>query len=105
MPLPARDIDPPAREKEGYSVVSPQEIERRYRNIRAQMHAEKVDALVVCGSEYTGFEGAVRYVSDFEIVHRYACVLSHSSRNTSPNQTSCHFPPVKKWWRWMPTVL
>jgi Xaa-Pro dipeptidase len=56
-------------------MVSPQEIERRYRNIRAQMEAEKVDALVVCGSEYTGFEGAVRYVSGFEIVHRYAYVL------------------------------
>ena len=56
-------------------MVSPQEIERRYRNIRAQMEAEKVDALIVCGSEYTGFEGAVRYVSGFEIVHRYAYVL------------------------------
>jgi Xaa-Pro dipeptidase len=56
-------------------MVSSQEIERRYRNIRAEMAAEKIDALVVCGNEYTGFEGAVRYVSDFEIVHRYAYVL------------------------------
>src|ERR1700736_6767259 len=48
-------------------MVSSQEIERRYRNIRAEMAAEKIDALVVCGNEYTGFEGAVRYVSDFEI--------------------------------------
>lgn len=54
---------------------SKQEIERRSRNIRAAMEKEKVDALVVCGSEYTGFEGAVRYVSDFEIVHRYVYVL------------------------------
>ncbi len=54
---------------------SQQEIERRYKNIRAAMQKEKLDALVVCGSEYTGFEGAVRYVSDFEIVHRYVYVL------------------------------
>jgi Xaa-Pro dipeptidase len=55
--------------------VSPAEVERRYRNIRSSMQAEKIDALIVCGSEYTGFEGAVRYVSDFEIVHRYVYVL------------------------------
>jgi Xaa-Pro aminopeptidase len=29
----------------------------------------------VCGSEYTGFEGAVTYLSGFVIVHRYAYVL------------------------------
>ncbi len=39
------------------------------------MAKENIDALIVCGSEYTGFEGAIRYVSDFEIVHRYAYVL------------------------------
>lgn len=56
-------------------MVSNQEIDRRYTNIRAAMAAENVDALLVCGNEYTGFEGAVRYVSDFEIVHRYVYVL------------------------------
>jgi Xaa-Pro dipeptidase len=56
-------------------MFSEQEMHRRYRNIRAAMAAHRVDALVVCGSEYTGFEGAVRYVSDFEIVHRYVYVL------------------------------
>jgi len=55
--------------------VSSAEIERRYRNIRESMKAEGVDALIVCGNEYTGFEGAVRYVSNFEIVHRYVYVL------------------------------
>ncbi len=39
------------------------------------MQAAGVDALLVCGNQYTGFEGAVRYVSGFEIVHRYAYVL------------------------------
>ena len=55
--------------------VSAGEMERRYRNIRAAMSKENLDALVVCGNEYTGFEGAIRYVSDFEIVHRYVYVL------------------------------
>src|SRR5215469_890991 len=54
---------------------SSSEIERRYDNIRAAMRAEKVDALVVCGNQYAGFEGAVLYTSGFEIVHRYVYVL------------------------------
>jgi Xaa-Pro aminopeptidase len=56
-------------------LISPSEVERRYQNIRARMQAEKVDALLICGNQYAGFEGGVRYVSGFEIVHRYACVL------------------------------
>ena len=54
---------------------SPAEIARRYSNLRAAMARENCDALVVCGNQYAGFEGAVRYVSGFEIVHRYALVL------------------------------
>lgn len=34
-----------------------------------------LDALIVCGNQYAGFEGAVLYVSGFEIVHRYVYVL------------------------------
>src|SRR3954467_13476041 len=34
-----------------------------------------LDALIVSGSEYSGFEGAVTYVSGFQIVHRYAYVV------------------------------
>jgi Xaa-Pro aminopeptidase len=51
------------------------ELERRYANVRAAMAAHDLDALVVSGSEYTGFEGAVTYLSGFQIVHRYAYVL------------------------------
>jgi Xaa-Pro dipeptidase len=54
---------------------SPQEIERRYKNVRAAMQQEGLDALIVCGNQYAGFEGAVFYVSGFEIVHRYVYVL------------------------------
>jgi Xaa-Pro dipeptidase len=51
------------------------EIDRRYKNLRDTMAAQGIDALVVCGNQYSGFEGGVRYVSGFEIVHRYAYVL------------------------------
>ena len=52
-----------------------EEVERRYANVRRAMDEHHVDAVVVAGSEYTGFEGAVTYVSGFQIVHRYAYVL------------------------------
>ncbi len=55
--------------------ITQQEIERRYANLRARMLEDRLDALLVCGNQYSGFEGGVRYVSGFEIVHRYACVL------------------------------
>lgn len=51
------------------------ELERRHANVRAAMAEHALDALVVSGSEYTGFEGAVTYMSGFQIVHRYAYVV------------------------------
>lgn len=51
------------------------ELTRRYANVRAAMAAHDLDALVVSGSEYTGFEGSVTYMSGFQIVHRYAYVV------------------------------
>ncbi|MGA9929857.1 MAG: aminopeptidase P family N-terminal domain-containing protein, partial [Terriglobales bacterium] len=54
---------------------SPKEIDRRYKNIRARMQAARLDALIVCGNQYAGFEGAVFYTSGFEIVHRYVYVV------------------------------
>jgi len=51
------------------------EIDRRYHNIRTAMRQQNIDALIVCGNQYAGFEGAVFYVSGFEIVHRYVEVL------------------------------
>jgi len=46
-----------------------------FKNIREAMDREHLDALIVCGNQYAGFEGAVFYVSGFEIVHRYVYVL------------------------------
>ena len=51
------------------------EIERRYATVREAAAADGLDAVVVSGSEYTGFEGAVRYLSGFRILHRYAYVV------------------------------
>ena len=55
--------------------VSPTEVERRYANVREAAARDGFDAVLVCGNEYTGFEGAVTYLSGFVIVHRYAYVL------------------------------
>src|SRR4029450_3859393 len=51
------------------------ELARRYGNVRAAMAEAGLDALIVSGSEYSGFEGAVTYLSGFQIVHRYAYVV------------------------------
>jgi Xaa-Pro dipeptidase len=51
------------------------EIDRRYRLIREAMARDGLDAVIVSGNEYSGFEGAVTYMSGFVIVHRYAYVL------------------------------
>jgi len=51
------------------------EVRRRHANVQAALARDGLDAAIVCGSEYTGFEGAVTYVSGFTIVHRYAYVV------------------------------
>jgi len=56
-------------------MVSAEDVQRRYANVRAALERDALDAALVCGSEYTGFEGAVTYLSGFQIVHRYAYVL------------------------------
>ena len=43
--------------------------------MREALERDGLDAALVCGSEYTGFEGAVTYLSGFQIVHRYAYVV------------------------------
>lgn len=56
-------------------IPSKAEIERRYKNARNAMQQTGLDYLIVSGSEYTGFEGAVRYMCGFHILHRYAYVV------------------------------
>ncbi|HET8527834.1 MAG TPA: M24 family metallopeptidase [Gaiellaceae bacterium] len=58
-----------------YTGLPPAEVERRYRLVREAAERDGLDAVLVCGNEYTGFEGAVTYLSGFVIVHRYAYVL------------------------------
>jgi len=57
------------------AVTPKEEVDRRYGRIREAMARDDLDAVVVSGNEYTGFEGAVTYMSGFVIVHRYAYVL------------------------------
>ena len=71
---------------------SPAEIQRRYTNIRAKMGEHRIDALIVCGNQYAGFEGAVFYASGFEIVHRYVYVLIPLS-----GQPTLLFPQEAHW--------
>ena len=52
------------------------ELDRRYAKVREAMAAAELDGLIVAGSEYSGFEGAVTYLSGFQIVHRYAYVVA-----------------------------
>jgi Xaa-Pro aminopeptidase len=59
----------------GAGAVPQEEIERRYASVREAMARDGLDAVIVSGSEYTGFEGAVTWLSGFTIVHRYAYVL------------------------------
>ena len=68
------------------------EIERRYRNIRAAAADAGLDAVLVCGSEYTGFEGAVTYTCGFRILHRYAYVLIPLD-----DDPTCVFPQEAAW--------
>ena len=58
-----------------YTGLPQEEIERRYRLVREAADRDGLDAVIVCGNEYTGFEGAITYLSGFVIVHRYAYVL------------------------------
>ena len=51
-----------------------------------------LDAVVVAGSEYTGFEGAVRYLSGFRILHRYAYVVLPVE-----GEPSVVFPKEARW--------
>jgi Xaa-Pro dipeptidase len=68
------------------------EIERRYRKIRAAAADAGLDAVLVCGSEYTGFEGAVTYTCGFRILHRYAYVLIPLD-----DDPTCVFPREAAW--------
>jgi Xaa-Pro dipeptidase len=58
-----------------YAGLPQEEIDRRYALVREAAARDGLDAVLVCGNEYTGFEGAVTYLSGFVIVHRYAYVL------------------------------
>jgi Xaa-Pro aminopeptidase len=67
---------------------------RRYAKIREAAKRDGLDAVVVSGQEYTGFEGAVWYLSGFQIVHRYAYVVLSTDDAEEP---SIVFPREARW--------
>jgi Xaa-Pro dipeptidase len=73
-------------------IPSEAEIARRHDNIRRAAEDGGVDAVLVCGSEYTGFEGAVTYTCGFRILHRYAYVLIPVE-----GEPTCVFPQEARW--------
>ena len=73
-------------------IPSAGEIDRRHRNIRAAASAAGLDAVLVCGSEYTGFEGALTYTCGFRLLHRYAYVLIPLDADPT-----CVFPQEAAW--------
>lgn len=56
------------------------------------MREHQIDALIVCGNQYAGFEGAVLYVAGFEIVHRYVYVLIPAN-----GEPTLVFPQEARW--------
>src|SRR5207302_4826670 len=77
---------------QGVDMTTQAEIERRYANVREQAAKDGLDAVVVAGSEYTGFEGAVRYLSGFRLLHRYAYVVLPVE-----GEPSIVFPKEARW--------
>lgn len=68
------------------------EIERRHRAVRSAAESAGHDAALICGSEYTGFEGAVAWASGFRILHRYAYVLVPVE-----GEAVCVYPQEARW--------
>jgi Xaa-Pro dipeptidase len=73
-------------------IPSEAEIARRHDNIRRAAEEAGVDAVLVCGSEYTGFEGAIAYTCGFRLLHRYAYVLIPVD-----GEPTCVFPQEARW--------
>ena len=64
------------------------------------MQSAGLDALIVCGNQYAGFEGAVLYTSGFEIVHRYVYVvipLDGESTLVFPREARWIGDKIKPW--------
>jgi Xaa-Pro aminopeptidase len=73
-------------------MTSQAEIDRRYANMRAQAQEDGLDAILAAGTEYSGFEGPVLYLSGFRILHRYAYVVLPVE-----GEPSVVFPKEARW--------
>ena len=57
------------------------ELQRRHGNVRAAMAEHDLDALIVSGSEYSGFEGSVTYLSVFQPRSRAVAAICSPGRS------------------------
>lgn len=73
-------------------MTSQTEIARRYASVREAAARDGLDVVIIAGSEYTGFEGAVRYLSGFRILHRYAYVVLPTE-----GEPTAVFPREARW--------
>lgn len=59
------------------------ERERRWRRLQELMAEEGLDALVLAANDYRGHKGTLRWVGDFDLVHRYGYALAAPGRDPS----------------------
>lgn len=55
--------------------------ERRWQGLQELIDAEGLDALVLAGADYRGHKGALRWVGDFNLVHRYGYAIASPGRD------------------------
>ena len=59
------------------------ERERRWQRLQELIAAEELDALVLAANDYRGHKGTLRWVGDFDLVHRYGYALAAPGRDPS----------------------
>jgi len=57
------------------SALPEAERERRWQRLQDLIAAERLDALVLAANDYRGHKGTLRWVGDFNLVHRYGYAL------------------------------
>ena len=59
------------------------ERDRRWQLLQELIEAEQFDALVLAANDYRGHKGTLRWVGDFDLVHRYGYALAAPGRDPS----------------------
>jgi len=65
------------------STLPEAERDRRWQRLQELIEAEELDALVLAANDYRGHKGTLRWVGDFDLVHRYGYALAAPGRDPS----------------------